>query len=305
MDIMSFTAGALASELLVEHVRRALVTVSEARPDSIATLPKRGWCQLWKNGVRDTEDELLEVWARILAEQATEMRTYTAGRPCKCSESAHTRYWRNSRCCVSSRGASADVPPSWGWIRETKATRGTTRKVRRVHELRGGARSLLRAQGTSLREMRAGADDPPRERAGPVSEPAVPARSAALPMCGATSAGGAAARQDQRAVLGMPATAWTGAARRRGGGKRRTNSGTSGDDSVDVERARRAGRTTAESRGADGHPGRMRRLTHACRPSDSSRIDRTSRCCATPRACASRPHRDGSRCRCHAGASSR
>ena len=77
MDIISFTAGALASELLVEHVKRALATVSEARPDSIATLPKRGWCELWKNGVRDTEDELLEVWARILADQATETRTYS------------------------------------------------------------------------------------------------------------------------------------------------------------------------------------------------------------------------------------
>ena len=77
MDIVSFIAGALASELLVEHVKRALATASEARPDSIATLPKRGWCQLWKNGVRDTEDELLEVWARILAEQVTEMRTYS------------------------------------------------------------------------------------------------------------------------------------------------------------------------------------------------------------------------------------
>ena len=77
MDLITFAAGALAGELLVEHVRRALVTVGEVRPDAVATLPKRGWCELWKNGVRDTEDELLELWARILAEQATETRTYS------------------------------------------------------------------------------------------------------------------------------------------------------------------------------------------------------------------------------------
>ena len=77
MDLISFAAGALAGELLVEHVRRALATVSEIRPDAVATVPKRGWCELWKNGVRDTEDELLELWARILAEQATETRTYS------------------------------------------------------------------------------------------------------------------------------------------------------------------------------------------------------------------------------------
>lgn len=77
MDLITFAAGALAGELLVEHIRRALVTVGEVRPDAVATLPKRGWCELWKNGVRDTEDELRELWARILAEQATETRTYS------------------------------------------------------------------------------------------------------------------------------------------------------------------------------------------------------------------------------------
>ena len=77
MDLITFTAGALAGELLVEHVRRALATVGEVRPNAVVTLPKRGWCELWKNGVRDTEDELLELWARILAEQSTETRTYS------------------------------------------------------------------------------------------------------------------------------------------------------------------------------------------------------------------------------------